>query len=211
MEILRAFSMKDEVKDGLTLFRCWLEDDELFETNEVNNDDTKTSPKKRSKKSADSIHKREYILHGKKMNDQQAYFHSKHKSARLRWKLPSKEFPAQNVLNAYQHPVVDKSTNRFSWGQPDFENIYNFCYTKIGWTNEQTNAVLGPLLQKLAKDRNSGGRQTRIDSFFMRYEDNYKFANVRSKRLQDVLRNIKNDDKSKNNKSGKNEENEKNK
>jgi hypothetical protein len=34
--------------------------------------------------------------------------------------------------------------------------------------------------------RQSGLRQTRIDSF-MKYEDSIKFADVRSKRLRDVL------------------------
>jgi len=29
--------------------------------------------------------------------------------------------------------------------------------------------------------------QTRIDSFFMRYEDDIQFANVRSKRLKEIM------------------------
>ena len=41
---------------------------------------------------------------------------------------------------------------------------------------------MDPVVKELGK----GLRQTRIDSF-MRYEDSIKFADVRSKRLRDVL------------------------
>ena len=36
----------------------------------------------------------------------------------------------------------------------------------------------------------SGLRQTRIESYFMRYEDNIKFAEIRSRRLRDVFGNV---------------------
>lgn len=37
----------------------------------------------------------------------------------------------------------------------------------------------------------AGTRQTRLESYFMRYEDDIKFADVKSKRLQSVLRKVK--------------------
>ena len=47
-------------------------------------------------------------------------------------------------------------------------------------------ALVNPVLERM----NAGMRQTRIESFFMKYDDNIKFANVRSKRLREVLSGI---------------------
>jgi len=164
MEILRAFSMRDGVRNGLTLFRKWIEDFDPVESS--------------------------FLLDGKPMTEEQRIFHTKHLSARNRWVVPQ-DFPAPNALNAYLKPVVDASRSKFSWGQPDFDNIMIFCANKIGWSIEQTNAILGPLKKKL---QNTQGRfQMRIDSYFMKYEDDIKFASVRSKRLRAVMQEVKAD------------------
>lgn len=78
--------------------------------------------------------------------------------------------------------VVDNSSEKFTWGSPDVENLIPFCAQHIGWSREETLKVLDPVIKK----SNSGLYQTRIDSF-MKYEDSIKFANVRSKRLRKVL------------------------
>ena len=82
------------------------------------------------------------------------------------------------------NPVVDKSPDKFSWGTPDVEGLVQFCSRHIGWTETETRRMLEPVVE-----RNQSGnryRQTRLDSF-MRYEDGIKFADVKSKRLREVL------------------------
>ena len=108
-------------------------------------------------------------------------FQEKHRSARKTWTYPD-GFPSKSALNAYLNPVVDDSSQRFSWGSPDVEKLIAFCNSKMGWRADDTKRYLDPVLEK----RRSGYRQTRIDSF-MAYEDNIKFADVRSKRLRQVL------------------------
>jgi DNA excision repair protein ERCC-5 len=78
---------------------------------------------------------------------------------------------------------VDKSQDRFSFGTPDVDNLLIFCSRYLGWRPEETKQLLDPVLNKIQ----SGYRQTRLDSF-MTYDDGIKFADVRSKRLRDVLR-----------------------
>ena len=63
-----------------------------------------------------------------------------------------------------------------------------FCFRKIGWPSGETDRVILPVLKAL---ENAGTRQTRLESYFMRYEDGIKFANVRSKRLQSVLNKVR--------------------
>jgi DNA excision repair protein ERCC-5 len=108
-------------------------------------------------------------------------FHAKHKRARTSWIAPP-DFPSENVMKAYLDPVVDKSKDRFSWDAPDVEKLILFCNRHIGWPPEETKRLLDPVTEQMHR----GLRQTRIDSF-MKYEDSIKFANIRSKRLREVL------------------------
>ena len=87
------------------------------------------------------------------------------------------------VLTAYLNPVVDTSSEKFSWGIPDFKGLVLFCRKHIGWTSDETEKLLKPVVEKI---ESSPMRQTRIDSF-MTYEDGIKFGEVRSKRLREVL------------------------
>ena len=112
-------------------------------------------------------------------------FHKKHKSARTRWSCPS-DFPSQAVLSAYLRPTVDKSEATFSWAKPDLIGLQQFCAEKLGWEQEETDNVVNPVIKVLE----TGSKQTRLESYFMRYEDKITFASVRSKRLKDVLSDI---------------------
>jgi DNA excision repair protein ERCC-5 len=108
-------------------------------------------------------------------------FHLKHRTARTRWAAPD-SFPSDQVMTAYMSPVVDKSEATFTWDSPNVEGLVQFCGQHIGWTVEETMRFLHPVLNS----NSSGYRQTRIDSF-MKYEDSIKFADIRSKRLREVL------------------------
>ena len=108
-------------------------------------------------------------------------FRRKHKTARSRWVVP-KDFPSPNVLQAYSKPVVDSSKENFSWGMPDIDSMRNFCFNKMGWETSETDRAIVPVMNEMR----NGLRQTRLDGYFMRSEDNIKFADVRSKRLREV-------------------------
>ena len=112
-------------------------------------------------------------------------FRLKHKTARTQWVAP-KHFPAENVINAYMKPVVDSSNDRFSWGTPDLDRLLAFCKRSMGWDYDETRKLLEPVVQRLEDT----SRQTRLESFFMKYEDDIKFAKVKSKRLRAVFEDI---------------------
>ena len=164
MEILQAFPVSNGVKEGLLEFRKWLDGfDPIMDMS------GSKSGKNERKKVSTKVEK----------------FHVKHRTARARWIAP-KSFPAPNVLNAYSKPVVDKSEVRFSWGVPDLDGARVFCHKLIGWRHEETDKVIVPVLKEMAKT----SRQTKLESYFMSYRDNIKFADVRSKRLQKVMKDI---------------------
>jgi DNA excision repair protein ERCC-5 len=155
MEILQAFPVSSGVKEGLSEFRTWL--DGFNPSEEIGDIDNTAASTNQNK------------------------FHKKHKSARSRWLAP-KDFPAENVFHAYSKPVVDTSSEEFSWNIPDLENMKDFCFSKMGWEAAETERTLIPVIKEM---RNSS-KQTRLDGYFMRVEDNIKFADVRSKRLREV-------------------------
>jgi DNA excision repair protein ERCC-5 len=126
-------------------------------------------------------------------------FHRKHRTARNRWEAP-KHFPDPRVLSAYLNPVVDKSDTPFSWGVPDLDGLVSFCTRNIGWTPAETKALLKPVLKRI--EETGSMRQTRLDTF-MRYEDGIKFADVRSKRLREVLETVQGGDNAKSSKKKK--------
>lgn len=64
------------------------------------------------------------------------------------------------------------------------EGLVAFCSRHIGWTEGETRKLLDPVVERLQSG--SRYRQTRLDSF-MRYDDGIKFADVKSKRLREVL------------------------
>lgn len=176
MEVLDAFDVSTDLKDGLMKFRTWLDGfDPLIDgctpkkkvpdENEKGEGDDTTTPT---------------------INDNEKLFYSKHRSARTRW-VPPPSFPSDTVLKAYVDPVVDKSSEKFTWGVPDFDNILSYCSKNIGWNPDETTKYLAPVMFQLASFSKGGLRQTRIDSF-MKYEDSIKFASIRSKRIRDVLK-----------------------
>jgi 5''-3'' exonuclease (including N-terminal domain of PolI) len=114
-------------------------------------------------------------------NPNLAEFTKKHKSARSRWLLPS-NFPSNIVWQAYTKPVVDNSQTNFSWGVPDVDAIRIFLSKKVGWEVAEINRIILPVTKAMAEAKT----QKRIDGYFMRSEDNIKFADVRSKRLRRV-------------------------
>lgn len=106
MEILQAFPVKNDIRQGLLKFKRWLDGFNL-------NDEAESFPCNLTK---------------------EQIFCRKHKSARSRWSAP-KGFPSPQVLHAYMNPVVDTSKEKFSWSSPDLVNIQSFCQQKMGWDN----------------------------------------------------------------------------
>jgi len=163
MEVLQAFDVEQDCKAGLIRFRKWLDGfDPKDLTKNHNSEDSQEAGNVRS--------------------DKEQVFHRKHHTARTRWIAP-KHFPDAKVLNAYLNPVVDTSTERFSWGIPDLDGLIAFCHGHMGWVAEETTKLIAPIIQRMEE---GSMRQTRIDSF-MRYEDGIKFAKIQSKRLRQVL------------------------
>lgn len=91
-------------------------------------------------------------------------------------------FPNKAVFDAYHHPEVDESLEKFSWAVPNVDALRMFTMDKFGWNRAKADEILIPVMKKLGV-RTS---QTRIDSFYtnIKLVKENKFA---SKRMQDAI------------------------
>lgn len=111
-------------------------------------------------------------------------FQFTHANARRKWELGD-EFPNAQVVKAYKYPQVDRSDARFSWSLPDLAGLRTYTAQTFGWDQSKTDSVLLPLMEKAASA--ARGTQTRIDQFFRTYDDEVRYAKIRSKRLRSAV------------------------
>jgi hypothetical protein len=70
---------------------------------------------------------------------------------------------------------------------PDLQGLVVFCQQHLGWPEEETKTLIS-IIMGILQLANDNMRQTRLDSYTMKYEDELKFAIIRSKPLQSVLK-----------------------
>lgn len=73
-------------------------------------------------------------------------------------------FPSKDIADAYLHPIVDESDDKFTWGHPDSETIREFTKRNFGWTKTKTDEILLPVLKKLDEKKS----QQSIKNYFQR-------------------------------------------
>ncbi|KAK0631928.1 hypothetical protein B0T14DRAFT_490382 [Immersiella caudata] len=74
-------------------------------------------------------------------------------------------FPSPAVAEAYFHPEVDSSPEKFQWGVPDLDGLRQFLMATIGWGQERTDEVLVPVIRDMNK-RAVEGTQSNITRYF---------------------------------------------
>jgi len=158
IEILNAFPVGEDPNKALKEFKVWIDG---FDPLDLVKGNTKVTEGMSEKE----------------------IFHQKHKKMRGRWEAP-RNFPGPDVLHAYMKPVVDSSAEPFTWGVPDIETLEMMCAEKLGWSMEESNRQIGPVLAKMRE----GSRQTRIESYFKTYQDRDLGGVIKSKRMQDALK-----------------------
>jgi len=96
------------------------------------------------------------------------------------------DFPDHEVLEAFQHPLVDHSAEKLEWSVPDLQGIREFTNRKFGWTQEQADELLLPLMKKVQEKPDS---QLTMDSFV--FNNNKVESKLKSKRATSVLSRLK--------------------
>jgi len=106
-----------------------------------------------------------------------------------RFQLPP-NFPSMEVFDAYINPIVDTSTEKFSWAIPNFVAVRDYTSDKFGWSKGKTDQVLMPVIQKMTSIGKNAEFQSRIDNYFQseRMELPKKGSKLESsKRVKDAI------------------------
>jgi len=94
-------------------------------------------------------------------------------------------FPSEAVMEAYVHPRVDESGEKFSWSVPNLVAVRDFAKERFGWDKIQIDEILKPVIRSLQKNSSQG----RIDSYFTSYRVNLPDKGLQSsKRVEEALR-----------------------
>jgi DNA excision repair protein ERCC-5 len=113
----------------------------------------------------------------------------KHRNMKRNWTIPG-SFPNQAVIDAYWNPEVDTSRKPFTWRAMNVGGLSKFCWDKFGWDARKFDEVMRPVLERAQAFHGAGGRSQRlIEDYF----NPYRFAKIRSERLQRAVRGIAGD------------------
>ncbi|KAF7312402.1 hypothetical protein MIND_00253600 [Mycena indigotica] len=78
------------------------------------------------------------------------------------------EWPNPLVRDAYYHPTVDESEERFKWGLPDLDALRDFLRGELSWGTEKVDQLLLPIIQKMRKRSQDGAlnKQGNLNGYF---------------------------------------------
>jgi len=112
-------------------------------------------------------------------------FKLSHCRAKKRW-MVSDYFPSKQVIEAYEKPAVARLDADF---KPKFKDIdeakiVTFCCSRLGWSEEEAKRQVSRPIAAF-KERNT---QSTLDSFIVSYPDEARFAAIKSKRMQEVVK-----------------------
>lgn len=103
----------------------------------------------------------------------------------LKYRLPE-EFPSRAVYEGYMRPVADSSSEKFSWGVPELDELREYARRNFGWDPKKVDEKLVPVMKRL----NEKKLQRTIDTFFFKTQANRNPEMFRSKRVNQALNKI---------------------
>lgn len=106
----------------------------------------------------------------------------------LKFHLPE-DFPSRAVFEGYMRPMADTSTEEFTWGTPELDELREYARRNFGWDPKRTDEKLVPVMKRL----NERKTQPTIDTFFFKTQANLNPERFRSKRVNEALNKLAND------------------
>ncbi|GAA5811283.1 hypothetical protein MFLAVUS_004716 [Mucor flavus] len=91
----------------------------------------------------------------------QKKFRSKHDVLEI-----PEDFPNPLVVDAYYHPTVDKSEQKFEWGQPQLDSLRVYLTGAFSWSEEKVDQVLLPVLREMNSKKSNTANQPSIETYY---------------------------------------------
>ncbi|OWR49278.1 mutagen-sensitive protein 201 [Danaus plexippus plexippus] len=65
----------------------------------------------------------------------------------------SDDFPSVRVVQAYFEPNVEKSSEKFSWGDPDITELREYARAKFGWSQHKLDEIIKPVIKRMQENK----------------------------------------------------------
>ena len=188
VEIIQCFPMKQKDGgpiEGLNKFKKWLDSYNFADTVKRMKSKRKRAFAKDSVVAGTHDHQADS---GESDDDADAEevklaeFTERHHHGRSKWKVDG-NFPDKRVADAYMKPPANRDVTPFEFGAPMLHRARGYCNKVLGWSESEMNTQIDPVIKRFAEN----SRQGRIDSYFMKYEDDKRFAKIQSNRLAKAL------------------------
>ncbi|XP_063358221.1 DNA excision repair protein ERCC-5 [Cydia amplana] len=92
----------------------------------------------------------------------------------------SEDFPSIRVVQAYMEPNIEKSEDKFTWGELDITVLRDYAKSKFGWSQQKFDEIIKPVLARM-KDRKN---QKTIHDYFKRRIEFQTLEDQMSKRVK---------------------------
>ncbi|XP_023947021.2 DNA excision repair protein ERCC-5 [Bicyclus anynana] len=109
----------------------------------------------------------------------------------------SDDFPSVRVVQAYMDPNIEKSEEKFSWGEIDITILRDYTKTKFGWSQNKLDEIIKPVLKRMV-DRKS---QKTVYDYFKRKLEFQSLEDQMSKRVKAAVQRLDPDSALKTNES----------
>ncbi|KAG6450420.1 hypothetical protein O3G_MSEX006561 [Manduca sexta] len=92
----------------------------------------------------------------------------------------TEDFPSVRVVQAYLEPNVEKSDERFSWGELDITILRDYTRAKFGWSQNKLDEIIKPVLKRITERKT----QKSMDDYFKRKIEFESLEDQMSKRVK---------------------------
>ncbi|XP_022821098.1 DNA repair protein complementing XP-G cells homolog [Spodoptera litura] len=92
----------------------------------------------------------------------------------------TEEFPSVRVVQAYLEPNIEKSEDKFTWGELDITILRDYTKAKFGWSQNKLDEIIKPVLKRM-QDRKT---QRSVQDFFKRKVEFQSLEEQMSKRVK---------------------------
>ncbi|XP_050361746.1 DNA excision repair protein ERCC-5 homolog [Nymphalis io] len=90
------------------------------------------------------------------------------------------DFPSVRVVQAYLEPNVEKSEDKFTWGEIDITILRDYTKAKFGWSQNKLDEIMKPVLKRLLERKT----QKTVHDYFKRKIDLETLEDQMSKRVK---------------------------
>lgn len=92
----------------------------------------------------------------------------------------SEDFPSVRVVQAYLEPNVEKSNEKFTWGELDITILRDYTKEKFGWSQNKLDEIIKPVLKRMQEKK----LQRSVEDYFKKNVNLQSLEDQMSKRVK---------------------------